>query len=410
MVKKILITDNQKIYPPDSGAPIRIFNMFKNLSKKYQTTYLGVTAYDNFLQHEKQLTQNLKEKVVKIDKPILLFNSALTSKTKGVHTFDIVISIYEYFNKKFKKELDKEAQNAKILIATHPWFFPHIKKYKNKTLIYDSHNCEYLLKKDELKKTFLGKIMLRIIKHVEKTACKKSDLVIACSEDNKESFKKLYKIKDEKIRVLPNSIDDEKIKPVTEKEREKAKQELGLNGKKMILFIGTYYEPNNEALDFIIKNLTELKDYTFLIAGNLDIHYKKEYSNKKIDNLRFYGKLDWKKLTKLYKASDLAINPMFSGSGINIKMLDYMAAGIPTISTPIGARGIEEVENGKHMVICKAKNFEKEIKQLMKDKKRKEEFKIESRKLIENHYSYKIISKKFEKILEEYLKKTKESG
>lgn len=399
MIKKILVTDNQKIWPPDSGAPIRIFNMFKNLPKEYDTTYLGTTAYDNFLHHEKQLTPNFKEKIIKIDKPILLFNSSLTKLAKKVHTFDIVISLYEYFNKEFKKTLNKEAEKADILIATHPWFFPHIKKFKNKALVYDSHNCEYLLKKNDFKKTLIGRALLFLLKHIEKTACKKSDLVIACSEENKESFKKLYKIKDEKICVLPNSVDTKEIKPATEKEKKKAKKALGLKDKKTILFVGTYYGPNNEALDFIIKDLSKLKDYTFLIVGNINLHFQKEYANEKIENIRFYGKVNWKKLKLLYKASDLAINPMFSGSGINIKMLDYMAAGIPVITTPIGARGIKGIKNGKHMIICPTKDFKKEIQNLINDKTTKKSFKIKGREVTEKYYHYRIISKELERVL-----------
>jgi len=399
MVKKILVVDNQKIWPPNSGAPIRIFNMFKNLPKEYDITYLGTTAYDNFLHHEKQLTSNFKEKILKIDKPILLFNSSLTKLTKKVHTFDIVISIYEYFNREFKEILSKEAEKTDIIIATHPWFFPHIKKFKNKRLIYDSHNCEYLLKKNDLKKTLTGRVLLFVLKHIEKTACKKSDLVIACSEENKESFKRLYMVEDEKIWVLPNSIDAKEIKPTTKKEKEKAKKVLGLKNKKTILFVGTYYGPNNEALDFIIKELSKLKDYTFLIAGNINLHFQKEYTNEKIDNIIFYGKVSWKKLKLLYKASDLAINPMFSGSGVNIKMLDYMAAGIPTITTPIGARGIKEIQDGEHAIICPSENFKEEIQKLMGDEERKEKFKINSRKIIEKYYHHKIISKEFDKKL-----------
>lgn len=399
MVKKILVTDNQKIWPPDSGAPIRVFNMFKNLPKEYDMTYLGTTAYDSFLHHEKQLTPNFKEKIVKIEKPILLFNSSLTKITKGVHTFDIVISIYEYFNKKFRKILNEEAEKSDILIATHPWFFPHIKKIKNKILIYDSHNCEYLLKKYDLKKTLAGKILLLFIKHIEKTACKKSDIVIACSEENKESFKELYKIKEEKIYVLPNSIDAEEIKPATEKERARAKRILGLTNKKTIIFVGTYYGPNNEALDFVIEKLSRLKEYTFLIVGNINLHFQKKYGNKKIENLKFYGKTDWEKLKLLYKVSDLAINPMFSGSGINIKMLDYMAAGIPVITTPVGARGIKEVKNNEHMLICEAKDFEKEIQNLMNNKRTKDKFRVRSRQIIEKHYDHQVISKNLNELL-----------
>jgi glycosyltransferase involved in cell wall biosynthesis len=400
MIKKILVTDNQKIWPPDSGAPIRTFNMFKNLSKEYNITYLGTTAYDNFLHYEKQLTSNFKEKIIKIDKPILLFNSSLTKLARKVHTFDIVISAYEYFNKEFRETLSKEAKNANILIATHPWFFPHIRRFKNKTLVYDSHNCEYLLKKDDFKKTLIGRVLLLLIGYIEKTACKKSDLVIACSEENKESFKKLYKIKDEKIYVLPNSVDAEDIRPATEMERKKAKQALGLKNRKTILFVGTYYGPNNEALDFIIKDLSRLKDYTFLIAGNINLHFQKEYANKKVKNIRFYGKVSWKKLKLLYQASDLAINPMFNGSGINIKMLDYMAAGIPIVTTPIGIRGIKEIKNGKHAIVCSAEEFKKAIPGLMKDEEKKEKFRSKNRQIIEQYYDYKVINKKFYNILQ----------
>jgi glycosyltransferase involved in cell wall biosynthesis len=38
--------------------------------------------------------------------------------------------------------------------------------------------------------------------------------------------------------------------------------------------------------------------------------------------------------------ADAALNPMTGGSGTNLKMLEYFAAGVPVISTPFGARGL----------------------------------------------------------------------
>ena len=43
---------------------------------------------------------------------------------------------------------------------------------------------------------------------------------------------------------------------------------------------------------------------------------------------------------------DLAINPVTTGSGTNLKMLDYMAAGVPVLSTPHGARGLGLLDAG----------------------------------------------------------------
>ena len=42
----------------------------------------------------------------------------------------------------------------------------------------------------------------------------------------------------------------------------------------------------------------------------------------------------------MLSACDVALNPISSGSGTNIKMLDYFAAGAPVIATEIGARGL----------------------------------------------------------------------
>ena len=41
------------------------------------------------------------------------------------------------------------------------------------------------------------------------------------------------------------------------------------------------------------------------------------------------------------ETADVAVNPMLTGSGTNLKMLDYMAAGIPVITTRVGARGLD---------------------------------------------------------------------
>jgi hypothetical protein len=47
---------------------------------------------------------------------------------------------------------------------------------------------------------------------------------------------------------------------------------------------------------------------------------------------------------------------MTSGSGSNLKMLDYFAAGLPVLSTPFGARGID-VKAGTHYIESEIENF-----------------------------------------------------
>jgi glycosyltransferase involved in cell wall biosynthesis len=54
--------------------------------------------------------------------------------------------------------------------------------------------------------------------------------------------------------------------------------------------------------------------------------------------------------------ADLALNPVATGSGTNLKMLDYFAAGTPVVSTPFGARGLG-VNPGEHYMIGESHRF-----------------------------------------------------
>ena len=58
--------------------------------------------------------------------------------------------------------------------------------------------------------------------------------------------------------------------------------------------------------------------------------------------------------------ADVAVNPMLSGSGTNLKMFDYMASGIPVVSTKVGARGIDKQD--ELLVIAEVEDFEQAIR------------------------------------------------
>ena len=52
-------------------------------------------------------------------------------------------------------------------------------------------------------------------------------------------------------------------------------------------------------------------------------------------------KLGWvRDLDAAFRQAPLSINPLLVGTGINIKLLDAMAAGVPTVSTTTGVRGL----------------------------------------------------------------------
>ncbi len=68
----------------------------------------------------------------------------------------------------------------------------------------------------------------------------------------------------------------------------------------------------------------------------------------------------------LLRSASVALNPMRIGSGTNLKLVEYLANRIPTVSTPFGARGLQAV-SGEHLVLAEPDGFADAVEQLLAD-------------------------------------------
>jgi glycosyltransferase involved in cell wall biosynthesis len=90
----------------------------------------------------------------------------------------------------------------------------------------------------------------------------------------------------------------------------------------------------------------------------------------------------------------IMVVPLFSGSGIRIKLVEAMAAGKAIITTAIGAEGIN-YENGQHLLIAKdARSFTDAIVRLCDDKTLRDNLGKNARLLIaKEHDNNKLMQK-----------------
>ncbi|MFH1850294.1 MAG: glycosyltransferase family 4 protein [archaeon] len=527
---KILVMDNQIIYPPESGAPLRIVNSFGRMPDDYEVTYLGVTGWMHRGNTKKKLSKNFTEEIMVLPKIFLNVNNFLTNVLGSIPAFDALCTTFRVLNRRFVRHMEQKIGESDILVSSHPWFFNYFKNRNDKLRVYDSHNCEYMLYRKFLKPGVFNHLLGRWIRRIEEQACSKSDIVLACSEADKRHYVGQYGIDAGKVHVIPNSINTGGFSVVADSAKESAKKRLGIRGK-TLLFVGVHYLPNIEAFDYIMKELVPKLDHTFLIVGSIreaffnsvddelrklevkpakdmlgygwhslekwghegfDVRWtKKECSFyvkgrateitiharsrkyvtgtllirnrpvKKLNffgldfrkhtfsipehkgfwctlrlhgtrkplfsdtrdtgiavrgiscngneislastiaplmipkNVRLFGHVNTKKLKEIYKASDIAINPIFSGSGLNIKVLDYMAAGIPTITTPHGARGIQ-AEDGRDFIVTD--DLLQEIRRVSADPKLYRKLKKNGRRVVETEYDSRVISKRIDGI------------
>jgi glycosyltransferase involved in cell wall biosynthesis len=206
------------------------------------------------------------------------------------------------------------------------------------------------------------------------------DLVIAMTEGDLISFVRIG-ISTTKLTLAPNGIDQTLFRYYGPNIKERN-----------IIFIGNmFYPPNRQAAEIILKDiLPKLKPHNFqaTFVGMAPEELIDKYTE--IPGVNFTGFVD--DINKELKKATLALSPVVAGSGMKVKILNFAAAGLPIISTTIGANGYEKLSG-----IILEDNFgkyQKIIQKLIQDKNQAKKIGKQNRRDVVKHFSWSKIAKK----------------
>ena len=399
---QVLVADMQPIEPAVGGGRLRIKGLYSTLSPNISATYIGSYDWKGEKQRKIQISDNLLEVDVPLSDEHFKLNEYLNQLLPGRTIIDVTFPLLANASTTYVETLLNEAEKSDVIILSHPWVYSLIKtatNIKNKILIYDSHNCESLLRKSILGTTPFAQCLVKFVDFVERELCENSNLILACSEEDKEDFFSLYGISPSKIEIFPNGVDTSKVLPANEANKRKSKELLKLSGQ-IAIFIGSDYPPNVEAAKYILEKLSEeCPQVTFIIVGGAG-----ESLKSKRNNVKIFGKVSEEEKALIYSSSDIAINPMLNGSGTNIKMFEYFAAGLPTISSPVGARGIQ---GDDAFLISERDDFASLIIKVLSDDDICQKLSSKARALAEGCYDWKKISCRLGERINEFYEETK---
>ncbi len=235
-------------------------------------------------------------------------------------------------------------------------------------------------------------LLLNYIRLLERLTCQRAKHVIAITKLDRQRLIEKYTLDRNKITAIPVWMTVDNFNKVFSKRKESAKS-FKIN----IIFLGIYRHPANyEAFKLIEDYIApEVKKYNanieFILAGTDVPQFEKE-------NLKSVGYVE--DLSATLRDSDIAIVPILQGTGVRVKILDYMAAGLPIITTKQAIQGIE-AENGKHAIILNAvdDNFINAILSLAGDKQRREMLGKNAMEFIKKEYNRANIQSKLDKML-----------
>jgi len=378
-------------FPPKGGGELRVYNIYSELSKFHDVFLFsqGIRRFElnslNSLKRQNTINKNFVE--YRYIDLLSLLSSFLLLKFGKSSTRIFYGDVLKLKNPKI---LENKIKEYDIIQVEWPWQFEHIFNINsNAPIVLNGHNVEYdLIKQTE--KGCLSKLV-DVVKNKERFAVENAEVVFMVSEEDKKRTHKLYGISKSKIHVVPNGTNvNELVFPNDYKD--KLKEIKGFKYKKIVIFTGTGILPNVDAVNEIIKMSKKVgKDVLFLVVGSCGNRFK----SHKFPNIIFTGFVD--DIKEYLSISDIAINPMNLGGGTNTKMLEYMASGLPIITTEVGARGLD-VENKKHAIVCNIEEFPYWIETLLNDEDLKIKLGKNAKRLVERKYDWKVIGKNINKI------------
>ncbi|MAZ57814.1 MAG: hypothetical protein CMP56_00125 [Flavobacteriales bacterium] len=389
-MKHILIISNKAAFPSSDGGAIAIKSLCENLiSKNYQLDIVAIN------KSRKQLKKPIETKINKKITQIVFmkrmnFNIVEFSKSLFTNTSYQASRFYSEEIRFFIQSLIDQ-KKYKYIIFESIFTTVYLQKLKISNvskLILRAHNVEHRIWQDLAKNSVMKKIfflfMSSQIKSMETTMPKHIDYIFTLSTLDQKYFSSIFPEKTYNIPVTFNTdyTPSEKIKNT-------------------IVHLGAMnWMPNIEGINWFINEvLPRIKKISPTIKTHIaGKGMPEKYFNYNDENTVIEGKIDNAKNYILNK--EIMFVPLFSGSGIRIKILEGMSFGMPVISTSKGAEGIPYSHLENIIIANTTTEFFNAISLLIENKKLAKKIGKNGQLLIKKYFSKKFVINQLNNIID----------
>lgn len=224
--------------------------------------------------------------------------------------------------------------------------------------VYSSQNHETDLKKRLLTWHPLRDELVADVERIERLAVEYSAATIAVAHEDAASLVKGKRTAGPVI-VVRNGAAAATYGPEVVLIQQALQDKIGSPA---VVFLGSAHMPNVDAALFIVSQLApQCPNIRFHLIGSVC-----NAIEQVPENVQLWGIVD--ELTKcaVMQSCALALNPMNSGSGSNVKLADYLGNGLFVVTTEFGQRGYPASVH-EHIAVVPMESFSKKIQKALDD-------------------------------------------
>jgi glycosyltransferase involved in cell wall biosynthesis len=194
-------------------------------------------------------------------------------------------------------------------------------------------NVESLWYEDAVAASRLPRLFRRWLRAIERRGVERADLIVTLTERDRAALIDRYGVPPARVHALPPGFDPDAA----------PRAAPAAHARTQAVFAGSRFSGNRDAARALAGPVAgACRDFAdILIAGTVC----ETLAGAALPaNVRLLGFVD--DLRSVLRQCDVFLNPSFMATGINTKVLDALACGLPVLSTPEGARGFEPLAGG----------------------------------------------------------------
>ncbi|HCC57316.1 MAG TPA: hypothetical protein DEQ47_08625 [Solibacterales bacterium] len=391
---KILWVKTDFLHPTNRGGQIRTLEMLRRLHARNEVHY--VAYHDPADSEGLARASEYATRVVPVTRPIpargtLKFWKQLT--VNAVSRLPLAVGRYESDAMKQTVAALAKAENYDAVVCDFLSSAPNMPDL-SKTVIFQ-HNVESVIWQrhaehaaDPLRRAYFRNQAARMLR-CEREYCRAAAGVIAVSEQDAEVFRKLFGI--EHVTAVPTGVDTEYF------ERPGASSAMG-----DIVFCGAMdWLPNVDGIGWfaahVLPRIRQRRPACQVtLAGRSPAPEVRALARDPL--IQVTGTVP--DIRPFLWGSQIAIVPLRIGGGTRLKIYEAMAAGVPVVSTSVGAEGLDVTHGVNILLADTAEAFAVACLLLLEQPDVHQRIAVAARELVTSRFSWEKVTQCFEHILQ----------
>jgi sugar transferase (PEP-CTERM/EpsH1 system associated) len=376
---RILFLSPRQCWPPDTGAKLREFHLARQLAKNAEVTTLAFAEDSirrgiDFCRHIECVAPPKRYTALKLLKglagrtPVSVINYSTRPMADTLQTL-------------LNRQQFDAVQIEGLVMAGYADLISS--RPDAPAIVYDWHNIEselmsrYADQSDALPKRLYARVTARKLKSLEHRMLHTGSAHIVCSQREQAILRKIAPTAS--VVLVPNGVDTAAFAGCGAPDPDGH-----------LVFVGSMdYHANIEGALHFSRNIWPQISREFprakliLVGSNPGAAIR---SLAGIPQIEVTGTVP--DIRPFYAQASVAIVPLLTGGGTRLKILEAMAAGVPVVSTPAGAEGLDLTPGRDFLLVKRDEEWIDAIRRLFTERALAPEIASRGRDIVRTRYDW----------------------